>query len=224
MTSPRKAFKEATLHEPLNFRVPLVLTSARIRVADNSVGLPPTPRLLSRVSHWDTCSLLAINQEYQRSTALEQRAGVVREGSMWSPTKQRMGNWQKYARGRGHVWFKVRHTTATRNIWLALAPTLPSLSSPSPSVRPFHSSVCQRLSPSRTQPQFRCRTFATKNHKSKISPEEEDMGAPGKHTVHTGDRLARLRELLKSPAVNVQAFVIPSEDQRRTPTFLRIAA
>ncbi|KAF8804633.1 Creatinase/aminopeptidase [Phlegmacium glaucopus] len=39
------------------------------------------------------------------------------------------------------------------------------------------------------------------------------MGAIGQHKVHTTDRLARLRALLKKEDVNVQAFVVPSEDQ-----------
>ncbi|KAF8156834.1 Creatinase/aminopeptidase [Crassisporium funariophilum] len=39
------------------------------------------------------------------------------------------------------------------------------------------------------------------------------MGAAGQHTVHTTDRLAKLRELMKKKDVDVQAFVVPSEDQ-----------
>jgi hypothetical protein len=38
------------------------------------------------------------------------------------------------------------------------------------------------------------------------------MGADGVHTVNTTERLAKLRELMKQHSV--QAFVVPSEDQR----------
>ena len=38
------------------------------------------------------------------------------------------------------------------------------------------------------------------------------MGADGVHTVNTTVRLAKLRELMKQHSV--QAFVVPSEDQR----------
>lgn len=38
------------------------------------------------------------------------------------------------------------------------------------------------------------------------------MGAVGQHTVHTTERLAHLRELMKQK--DVGAFVVPSEDQR----------
>ena len=40
------------------------------------------------------------------------------------------------------------------------------------------------------------------------------MGAMGKHKVHTTEHLARLRALMKKEDINVQAFVVPSEDQR----------
>jgi hypothetical protein len=40
------------------------------------------------------------------------------------------------------------------------------------------------------------------------------MGAAGQQTVHTTERLARLRELMKSKDVGVQAVVVPSEDER----------
>ncbi|KAF8970449.1 Creatinase/aminopeptidase [Flammula alnicola] len=39
------------------------------------------------------------------------------------------------------------------------------------------------------------------------------MGAAGQHTVNTTGRLTRLRELMKSKDVGIQAFVVPSEDQ-----------
>ncbi|KDR68377.1 hypothetical protein GALMADRAFT_257027 [Galerina marginata CBS 339.88] len=39
------------------------------------------------------------------------------------------------------------------------------------------------------------------------------MGAAGQHTVNTTERLARLRELMQSKGFEVQAFVVPSEDQ-----------
>lgn len=47
---------------------------------------------------------------------------------------------------------------------------------------------------------------------SRLSPS---MGAAGNQMVDTSQRLARLRELLKQN--DVQAFVVPSEDQRKTP-------
>lgn len=40
------------------------------------------------------------------------------------------------------------------------------------------------------------------------------MAATEGHRVHTTERLARLRALMKKDEVNVQAFVVPSEDQR----------
>ena len=40
------------------------------------------------------------------------------------------------------------------------------------------------------------------------------MGAMGQHKVHTTDRLKHLRDLMQKEDVNVQAFVVPSEDQR----------
>jgi len=40
------------------------------------------------------------------------------------------------------------------------------------------------------------------------------MDAIGQHKVHTTERLALLRALLKKEDVNVQALVVPSEDQR----------
>ena len=40
------------------------------------------------------------------------------------------------------------------------------------------------------------------------------MGAMGQHKVHTTDRLKHLRDLMRKEDVNVQAFVVPSEDQR----------
>ena len=40
------------------------------------------------------------------------------------------------------------------------------------------------------------------------------MGALGQHKVHTTDRLKHLRELMRKEDVNVQAYVVPSEDQR----------
>lgn len=39
-----------------------------------------------------------------------------------------------------------------------------------------------------------------------------NMGAIGQHTVHTTERLAKLRELMGQHGV--AAFVVPSEDQR----------
>ncbi|KAF8176456.1 Creatinase/Prolidase N-terminal domain-containing protein [Pholiota molesta] len=39
------------------------------------------------------------------------------------------------------------------------------------------------------------------------------MGAAGQQTVHTTERLARLRELMRSKDVGVQAVVVPSEDE-----------
>ena len=48
------------------------------------------------------------------------------------------------------------------------------------------------------------------------------MGATmGQHKVHTTERLKHLRDLMRKEDVNVQAFVVPSEDQRTcTPHFL----
>ncbi|KAF9566554.1 Creatinase/aminopeptidase [Agrocybe pediades] len=46
-----------------------------------------------------------------------------------------------------------------------------------------------------------------------LNTNASDMGAAGTHTVHTGDRLARLRELMRKDEIGVQAFVVPSEDQ-----------
>jgi hypothetical protein len=40
------------------------------------------------------------------------------------------------------------------------------------------------------------------------------MGAVGQHKVHTSEQLARLRDLMKKEDVNVQAYVVPSQDQR----------
>lgn len=40
------------------------------------------------------------------------------------------------------------------------------------------------------------------------------MGAIGAQTVNTTERLASLRELMGKTENSVQAFVIPSEDQR----------
>jgi Xaa-Pro aminopeptidase len=41
------------------------------------------------------------------------------------------------------------------------------------------------------------------------------MGAAGAQTVDTSSRLARLRELMEAKENSVQAFVVPSEDQRK---------
>lgn len=46
------------------------------------------------------------------------------------------------------------------------------------------------------------------------STEEQDMGAKGTHRVNTTERLENLRELMKRSDVAVDAFVVPSEDQR----------
>lgn len=40
------------------------------------------------------------------------------------------------------------------------------------------------------------------------------MGAVGRHTVNTTERLAALRELMARKENAVEAFVVPSEDQR----------
>jgi len=40
------------------------------------------------------------------------------------------------------------------------------------------------------------------------------MGAAGQHTVHTSERLARLRDLMQKEEIGVKAVVVPSEDQR----------
>ena len=48
------------------------------------------------------------------------------------------------------------------------------------------------------------------------------MGAAGQHTVHTTERLLRLREQMKKEG-NVQAFVVPSEDQRAYTCFYEVA-
>ena len=40
------------------------------------------------------------------------------------------------------------------------------------------------------------------------------MGAIGRHTVNTTDRLAALRELMSRDDHAVGAYVVPSEDQR----------
>lgn len=48
-----------------------------------------------------------------------------------------------------------------------------------------------------------------------LSRLSSSMGTAGNQTVDTTQRLSRLRELLKQN--NVQAFVVPSEDQRKTP-------
>ena len=45
-----------------------------------------------------------------------------------------------------------------------------------------------------------------------------NMGAIGQHKVDTSERLAKLRELMKKRGVD--AFVVPSEDQRVYPTVL----
>jgi hypothetical protein len=39
-------------------------------------------------------------------------------------------------------------------------------------------------------------------------------GGMGQHKVHTTERLKHLRDLMRKEDVNVQAFVVPSEDQR----------
>jgi Xaa-Pro aminopeptidase len=41
------------------------------------------------------------------------------------------------------------------------------------------------------------------------------------HTVNTTERLAKLRELMKKEEYNVEAFVVPSEDQREHMQFSR---
>ena len=38
--------------------------------------------------------------------------------------------------------------------------------------------------------------------------------AKGQHKVHTTERLKHLRDLMRKEEFNVQAFVVPSEDQR----------
>jgi len=45
-----------------------------------------------------------------------------------------------------------------------------------------------------------------------------NMGAIGQHKVDTSERLANLRELMKKRGVD--AFVVPSEDQRVYPIIL----
>lgn len=42
-----------------------------------------------------------------------------------------------------------------------------------------------------------------------------NMDAIGTQMVDTTDRLARLRKLMKKPETNVNAFVVPTEDQRK---------
>ena len=51
------------------------------------------------------------------------------------------------------------------------------------------------------------------------------MAALGKHKVHTTEHLTRLRALMKKDDVNVQAYVVPSADQRTfyTPQSLRVS-
>jgi len=44
--------------------------------------------------------------------------------------------------------------------------------------------------------------------------EKEDMGAKGTHTVDTTSRLQNIRTLMRQGDVNVDAYVVPSEDQR----------
>jgi hypothetical protein len=46
----------------------------------------------------------------------------------------------------------------------------------------------------------------------KLRPFSAKMGAIGQHTVHTTERLANLRELMKQKGLG--AFVVLSEDQR----------
>lgn len=40
------------------------------------------------------------------------------------------------------------------------------------------------------------------------------MGAIGRHTVNTSERLASLRELMRKPEFDVKTIVVPSEDER----------
>jgi Xaa-Pro aminopeptidase len=46
------------------------------------------------------------------------------------------------------------------------------------------------------------------------------MGAAGAQTVDTSKRLAALRELMNHTENSVQAFVVPSEDQRKLFTYI----
>jgi hypothetical protein len=48
----------------------------------------------------------------------------------------------------------------------------------------------------------------------KITISTSTMGAVGRHTVNTTERLAALRELMARDEQTVGAFVVPSEDQR----------
>jgi hypothetical protein len=50
----------------------------------------------------------------------------------------------------------------------------------------------------------------------KVSFSASTMGAAGRHTVHTTERLAALRELMAHKEYAVGAFVVPSEDQRQS--------
>lgn len=45
------------------------------------------------------------------------------------------------------------------------------------------------------------------------------MGAIGTAKVDTSERLVRLRALMQKPDVNVGAFVVPSEDERKPDFF-----
>jgi len=45
--------------------------------------------------------------------------------------------------------------------------------------------------------------------------EKEDMGAKGTHTVDTTLRLQNIRTSMRQGDVNVDVYVVPSEDQRK---------
>jgi len=58
--------------------------------------------------------------------------------------------------------------------------------------------------------------FSSSAHINTIAKvtEKEDMGAKGTHTVDTTLRLQNIRTLMRQGDVNVDAYVVPSEDQR----------
>jgi hypothetical protein len=62
----------------------------------------------------------------------------------------------------------------------------------------------------------RVTVFKFKPHKNSLlqkpRPFSTKMGAIGQHMVHTTERLAKLRELMKDNGLG--SFVVPSEDQR----------
>jgi hypothetical protein len=128
----------------------------------------------------------------------------------------------------GRVWIGVRRQleTSSSRAWVLRPPPISVISSSS-STCCSTSTPCRGFKSSETKRGF-CYTardrvaIDTGTSTTANVTQNEDMGAKGTQTVDTSLRLQNIRRLMRQGDVAVDAFIVPSEDQREFLLFCKV--